>query len=439
VPTGALPSVSDVTLQFDLHPAQSQVFNCPARFIVAVAGRRFGKSWLAVVRALTSACDARNEQKMPVFLIAPTYPSARTIYWKRLHDMAGALIVNSNVNLGIIELFNGVEIHIKGADRPDSLRGVGLWDVVIDEYADQKPEIWELIIRPALSDAARFGGGRALFIGTPKGRNHFYGIAQKAIENADGEWQFFTFTTAENPFISEKEIKSAINSLSSAAFRQEYMASFESQGGSTFKPEWFKQQKEPHEGRYYIAVDLAGFAEEEKARMVSSLRRDETAIAVVKVNGSKWHVSKMIHGRWSVRETALRIARAVHQYKPAAFGIEQGSLRKAVEPYLREEMQRLNAMVPIGELRHGNQLKTDRIIWALAGRFEHGNVAFEEGAEWVPWLQDQLLQFPSTTVHDDGPDVLAYIAQLAEEAVWQGLEQDDSQSSFIVIDRDTGY
>lgn len=134
--------MSDITLNFDLHPAQAEVFNCSRRFIVAVAGRRFGKSWLAVVRALTSACDPRNVQKMPVFLIAPTYPSARTIYWKRLHDMAGALIVNSNVNLGIVELFNGVEIHIKGADRPDSLRGVGLWDVVIDEYADQKPEIW---------------------------------------------------------------------------------------------------------------------------------------------------------------------------------------------------------------------------------------------------------------------------------------------------------
>lgn len=430
--------MSDITLKFDLHPAQAEVFNCTARFIVAVAGRRFGKSWLAVVRALTSACDPRNEQKMPVFLIAPTYPSARTIYWKRLHDMAGALIVNSNVNLGIVELFNGVEIHIKGADRPDSLRGVGLWDVVIDEYADQKPEIWELIIRPALSDAARFGGGRALFIGTPKGRNHFYGVAQQAANDTTGEWAFFTYTTAENPFISEKEIASAVASLSSAAFRQEYMASFESQGGSTFKREWFRQTAEPRTGRFYIAADLAGFAEEEKARMLTSLRRDESVIAVVKVDGVKWHVKKLIHGRWGVRETALRLAKAVHQHRPVAFGIEQGVLRKAVEPYLREEMARLNSMIPIGELRHGNQSKIDRIVWSLQGRFEHGNITFEEGAEWVPWIEDQLLQFPSATVHDDGPDALSYVAQLAEEAVWAGFEQDESEG-FLVLDKDTGY
>lgn len=430
----------DVTLSFDLHPAQAEVFNCSARFIVAVAGRRFGKSWLACVRAITSACDMRNVQKMPVGLIAPTYPTARTIYWKRLHDLAGPLIVNSNVNLGIVEFFNGVEIHIRGADRPDSLRGVGWWDVVIDEYADQKPEIWELIIRPALSDAVRFGGGRALFIGTPKGRNHFYAIAQDAIANANGDWAFFTYTTADNPFIPETEIASAVNSLSSAAFRQEYMASFESQGGSTFKRDWFRQCAEPRAGRFYIAVDLAGFADEEKARMISSLRRDESVIAVVKIDGVKWHIKKIEHGRWGVRETALRIARAVHQFKPAGFGIEQGALRKAVEPYLREELQRLNAMVPIGELRHGNQQKTDRIVWALQGRYEHGNVTHEEGAAWLPWYEDQLLQLPSSTVHDDGPDAVAYIAQLAEEAVWAGTGYDEPvDGGFEIIDTDTGY
>lgn len=430
---------SDLTLHFDLHPAQAEVFNCPARFIVAVAGRRFGKSWLAAVRGLTSALDERNVQKMPVGLIAPTYPTARTIYWKRLLDMAGPLVANSNVNLGIVELINGVEIHIKGADRPDSLRGVGWWDVVIDEFADQKAEIWELIIRPALSDAARFGGGRALFIGTPKGRNHFYGIAQKAIENQDGEWAFFTYTTADNPFIGEKEISSAVQSLSSAAFRQEYMASFESAGGTTFKAEWFKQAAQPKERRAYIAVDLAGFEDEEKARMVTSLRRDETAIAVVLVEGREWHVARMEHGRWGVRETALRIARQVHKWKPAGFGLEQGVLRKAVEPYLREELARLNCMVPIGELRHGNQKKIDRIVWALQGRFEHGTITFEEGAEWRPWLEDQLLQFPSDSVHDDGPDALAYIDQLVQEAVWAGHEQDDDTDERLVLDTDTGY
>ena len=430
--------MSDVNLQFDLHPAQSQVFNCPARFIVAVAGRRFGKSWLACVRAITSALDDRNVQKMPIGLIAPTYPTARTIYWKRLHALAGPLIVNANVNLGIVELANGVEIHIKGADRPDSLRGVGWWDVVIDEFADQKAEIWELIVRPALSDAARFGGGRALFIGTPKGRNHFYQVAQKAAADKTGQWAFFSFTTAENPFIEEAEITSAVQSMSSAAFRQEYMASFESKGGVTFKQGWLQTSVEPVGGRWYIAADLAGFKDEEEARMITTLRRDETAIACVKVDVQKWHIGKMYHGRWSIRETALRLAHAVHKYKPAAFGIEQGVLRAAVEPFLREEMQRLGIMVPVVELRHNNQMKTDRIVWSLAGRYEHGTITHEEGAEWLPWYEDQLLQFPTKSVPDDGPDAVAYINQLVQEAVWAGHDT-EIEADFVIGDVETGY
>lgn len=426
-----------VEVNLTLHPGQQQVFDSDARFIVCVAGRRFGKSWLAAVRAITSALDERNVQKSPVFLIAPTYPSARTIYWRRLHAMAGKLIVNSNVNLGILELANGVEIQIKGADRPDTLRGVGLWDCVIDEYADQKPEIWELIIRPALADAALYGGGRCLFIGTPKGRNHFYGVAQQAAENATGEWALFQFSSAENPFIPESEIVAASKTLSSAAFRQEFMASFESSGGAVFQRKWFKQGPEPQDGRWYVAVDLAGFADVEKAASVKSMKLDKTAIAVVKVDGARWFVDDVASGRWGIKETADKIALLTKKYQPAALGIERGALHKAVEPFLRERMQVHNAMAPIVELTHGNKAKTDRITWSLQGRFEHGMVTFREGAAWIPELEDQLLQFPSKTTHDDMADALSYIDQLAQESVWVGLE--DNEDSWQPLDADTGY
>ena len=431
-------SKKDVKIDLTLHPGQKQVFDCPARFIVCVAGRRFGKSWLACVRALTSALDARNIQKAPVFLIAPTYPSARTIYWRRLLDMAGSLVVNSNVNLGVVELVNGVEIHIKGADRPDSLRGVGLWDVVIDEFADQKVDVWELIIRPALSDSVRFGGGRALFIGTPKGRNHFYQLAEQAHENASGEWAIFQFTSADNPFIPQSEIESAIKTLSSAAFRQEYLASFESKGGAIFKHEWLKYGPEPKDGRFYIAVDLAGFADAEKQAMTKNNRADETAISVVKVVDGQWWVADILHGRWGIEETASKIAMAVKEYQPVALGIEKGSLEKAVGPYLRAEMQKRNAMVTIQPLTHGNTKKLDRIVWALQGRFEHGYITLREGAPWLAEFEDQLLLFPNRTVHDDLPDSLSYVDQLVQETFWDGYDEDPADN-WQPMDALTGY
>lgn len=409
--------MSKITLNLPLHEAQRKVFESKARFRVVVAGRRFGKSWLALVEAIIAALDERNVMRHPVFVIAPTYPAARTIYWRRLHDMAGGLIESSNVNLGVVSLVNGVEIHIKGADRPDSLRGVGLWFAVIDEYADQKPEVYELIVGPALSDATRYGGGRCLFIGTPKGRNAFYTLAEMARENETGEWELFLFTSADNPFIPREELESAKKRMSSAAFRQEYLASFEAADGAVFKRDWFKTGMEPAEGEWFIAVDLAGFIDVEKHSMLKGGARDETAIVVVKVDGQRWHVKEVVVGRWGVAETADKCVKLIEQYKPRAFGVERGSLKRAVEPYLREQMVQRGVIVPIHELAHGNQAKTDRIVWALQGRIEHGLVTWEAGARWVDKLEDQLLNFPSQSVNDDVIDALSYVDQLSMEGL----------------------
>lgn len=410
----------DLALNVSLHPAQRQVFDCPARFRVVVAGRRFGKSWMALAESVIAALDERNVQKLPVFIIAPTFPAARTIYWKRLHDLAGPLIRTSNVNLGVVELVNGVELHIKGADRPDTLRGVGLWFAVIDEYADQKPEVYELIVGPALSDATLYGGGRCLFIGTPKGRNAFYTLAETAKANETGEWALFQFTSADNPFIPEAELKSAQARMSSAAFRQEFLATFETAGGSVFKREWFRTGTAPPEGEHYVVVDLAGFGSSngkwDQNLLKADSRRDEHAIVVVKVAGQRWHVCEALSGRWGVADAAARIVDQVVRYKPRAVGIERGALNKAVEPYLREEMTRRGVIVRLAELTHGNRLKADRVAWALQGRLEHGLITWEAGARWIDKLEDQLLHFPSNTVRDDLVDALAYTDQLLTEA-----------------------
>ena len=81
-------------------------------------------------------------------------------------------------------------------------------------------------------------------------------------------------------------------------------------------------------------------------------------------------------------------------------------------PYLEDQMRRLNIYPNIVPLKHGGQRKTDRIMWALAGRFENKRIKFIE-APWNAWLTDQLMDFPSPLAHDDGPDSLAYIDQLA--------------------------
>jgi hypothetical protein len=135
-----------------------------------------------------------------VFYVAPTFQQAKELVWDTMKEMAHEVIQNVHENTGVITLVNGRKICLKGSDRPDTMRGVGLCYCVIDEYADMKPQVWEQIIRPALSDVK----GGALFIGTPKGRNHFYALYQKA--STEKESIAFHFTSFDNPYLDPDEI-----------------------------------------------------------------------------------------------------------------------------------------------------------------------------------------------------------------------------------------
>jgi hypothetical protein len=359
-------------------------------------------------------------QGSAVLYVSPTMGQSRQIIWDLLLDLGREVIQSSHVNNLDITLINGARIYVRGADRPDTLRGVSLTYAVLDEVADIKPEAWEQVIRASLSDKR----GRALFIGTPKGRNWFYDTFKLGESEDDPDWKSWHFTTADNPLIDQKEIESAKKTLSSFAFKQEYMASFTNAGSNIFKEEWIKYGVEPQYGSYYIAVDLAGFEEVAKQAANSKKRLDESAISIVKVtDDGKWFVQKIEHGRWDIRETAAKILIAIRDYRPLAVGIERGALKNAVLPYLSDLMRKNNTFAHIVDLTHGNRKKADRIIWALQGRFEHGRIVLNSEEDWDEFV-DQLILFPAQGVHDDLPDSLSYIDQLA---VTSYMEDDDSE------------
>jgi predicted phage terminase large subunit-like protein len=414
-------------LNIDLLPWQQTVWNDPTRFKVVAAGRRTGKSRLAayllIVRALQSV-------KGQVFYVAPTQGQARDIMWQTILEVGHSVITSSHVNNLQFKLINGSMISLKGADRPETMRGVSLKFLVMDEYADMKPEVWEQILRPALADLK----GDALFIGTPMGRNHFYDLYQHGLSGEDDTFTAFHFTSFDNPLLDPEEINAAKKSMSSFSFRQEFLASFEAAGGELFKEEWIKFDEEaPKEGDYYIAVDLAGF-EEEGSKGVKNKRLDNTAIAIVKANEKGWWVADIIYGRWDVKETAKKIFDAVKKYEPVAVGIEKGIARQAVMPYLSDIMKRTQTFFRVDELTHGNKKKTDRIVWSLQGRFENGYIKLDKGA-WNNEFLDQLFQFPNKLVHDDLIDALSYIEQLAKVSYAFDFEEDDYEP----MDAISGY
>jgi len=417
------------TLDFKLLRWQQEVFKDTHRFKVVAAGRRCGKSRLSAVTLLIEGLNCPDGSS--VMYVAPTLGQARTIIWDLLHELGRPIIKSSHVNNLEITLINGKKILVRGADNPDSLRGVSLTYLVLDETAFIRQDVWEKILRAALSDKK----GRALFISTPSGRNWFYDVYKLGQEEQDEEWKSWHFTTQDNETIDPKEIEAAKRTLSSFAFKQEYLSSFDNAGADVFKAEWFKTAPEPQYGDYVVAIDLAGFEDVAKNAGAAKKRLDESAIAVVKVeDNGDWWVEKIVHGRWDIRETAVNILKSIRDYQPIAVGIERGALKNAVLPYLNDLMRKNNIYAHIQDLTHGNKKKTDRVVWSLQGRMEHGRIKFNEDEDWDDF-QDQLVMFPTAGVHDDLVDALSYVDQLAVTSYQQDYDEDD----YEVLDPISGY
>jgi hypothetical protein len=205
----------------NLSDPQDAIYYSDARFRVVVAGRRFGKTYLSTTELLRYAALGRNRN---VWYVAPTYKAAKDIAWDMLKDeVPKGWIRKINESELSMRLVNGSVISLKGAEKPDNLRGRSVDFVVLDEFADMKPETWTEVLRPSLSDKQ----GHALFIGTPKGRNHFYDLWTQDLD----DWASFQFTTLEGGNVPDYEIEAAKRDLDERTFKQEYEAAFVNYSG----------------------------------------------------------------------------------------------------------------------------------------------------------------------------------------------------------------
>ena len=189
------------------------------RFCVVVAHRRMGKTVSAINHLIKDAI--LNDKEAPVYAyIAPTYGQAKRVAWDYLLKYTRPLGGKQNISELRVD-FWGRRIQLYGSDNPETLRGQYFDGVILDEIGDQNPKIWTDIIRPALADRM----GWCLFIGTPKGHNHFKQLRDRA--RTEENWGLIEFKASETGIVNPQELAAARNEMGDDKYRQEFECSFD--------------------------------------------------------------------------------------------------------------------------------------------------------------------------------------------------------------------
>lgn len=287
-----------------LHKGQREVFDDHRRFKIVVAGRRWGKTQLSKLSIIKSAAA---KPKQLIWYVAPTYGMARQIIWEELKDsIPRPWIYKINETRMTIRLHNNSQIELKGADKPDTLRGVGLNLVVIDEAQDMDPDTWYKVLYPTLTSTL----GRAIIIGTPKAFNWLYDVyalGQRGDVYIDkkgrlrvNQYKSWQFPTRTSPFIKEEEIENARHNLDEKSFRQEYEASFETMSGRVY----YAFDRNEHVGHYPFNPTLPIWIGQD-----FNIDPMSSVIMQPQPNGEVWIVDEIILFGSNTQETVDEVSR----------------------------------------------------------------------------------------------------------------------------------
>jgi len=230
------------TVGYEPHPKQLEFHTSPARFKVAVAGRRFGKSRMAAAEALVAFMEEGNRG----WIVGPQYSIGENEFKYVWDDLIAMGLIDKmkkkayNVRTGemYVESPWGSRIDVMSADKPDSLVGKGLHWIIVSEAAKQNPIVWDKYLRPALADHR----GWAIFPSTPEGFNWFYTLYQLGQGTKDPEWESWRYPAWENPYVypggfDDPEVQKQLRTPDDPWFWQEIGADFRSVVGLIY-PEW---------------------------------------------------------------------------------------------------------------------------------------------------------------------------------------------------------
>jgi phage terminase large subunit len=210
----------EVLIPYDARPVFQAFHGRSERWACIVAHRRAGKT-VAAINDLVKKAIACERSEPRFAYVAPFTSQAKDVAWSYLRQFTAPIGAQASVSELRVDLPTGGCIRLYGADNYNRLRGIYLDGVVLDEFADMDPRAWSEVIRPALADRQ----GWAAFIGTPKGRNAFWEIYDRASTSPD--WFALRLKASETGLLAAEELEALKAELSADEYARELETSFE--------------------------------------------------------------------------------------------------------------------------------------------------------------------------------------------------------------------
>ena len=333
-----------------LSQPQKEIIDSDKRFRCVISGRRFGKTWLCIQELARFA----RYPKRKVWYVAPTYRMAKDIVYSDLVEKLRQHKWLKKVNNSdlTIHLKNNSIIQLRGSDNENSLRGVGLDFLILDEFSDIKSHARFEVLRPTLSDKHR--KGHVLFCGTPRGfGNWSYDIFLKG--KSDPEWQSFQYTTIEGGQVSPQEIEQARSDLDERTFRQEYEASFEQYSGQIYynfdRDKNVIKQYTPQTNQVHIGLD---FNVDPMSAVIAEIKSENVFVydEIVIYSSNTQEMTEEIKHRYKDKMVVIYPDPASKQRKTSAGGLTDLAILKNAgfnvrvrntHPLVRDRINAVNA------------------------------------------------------------------------------------------------
>lgn len=304
-----IPKQIEITLPTP-HPKQREILASTAKRKVICTGRRFGKTLYGALEAVDDEIGGGALFGDKV-LIASTSQDQSDVFWtylKRwLQPLIHAGIAYKNETKRIIELSTGGAIKVKTGRDADTLRAFDADKLILDECAFLDPGAWFDVGVPMLADR----NGTAIFLSTPKRKNWFYLLYNRAIADTTGRWAAWHGTTFDNPHLIKQAVDELVMDMTEDSYKQEILAEFLEGSGQVFRniedcATAHRLDGPEHAHEYVMGVDTAQqtdysvitVMDSYTHRMVDMDRFHRVSWEVyrqrIKVMHEKWHTENII-------------------------------------------------------------------------------------------------------------------------------------------------